>query len=109
MNDRKKYQREWAKKRRQQQKVSTTVDKPVDIVNNSVDTIDWHPEVDQAMFDGRGCGVPVDGFVLISLGKTPEDQLDCGVVTEQTWRTRLRHTCEHNLNLMGWSCKACLT
>lgn len=68
--------------------------------------IKWHPEVDQSIFDTHGRGVPVDGFVLISLGKTAEDQLDCGVVTEKTWRERLKQACQHSL--FGWSCKECL-
>ena len=53
-------------------------------------------------FDGKGRGVPVNGFVLISRGGEIED---C-VVTEEDWRARLTYACKHGQE--GWSCKVCL-
>ena len=130
MTDRKKYMREYMKKNRANKKVNTvnkdavnkleSVSKNPKIANktantvskapvstpDAVSTIDWQ-DVDQSIFDCHGRGVPVDGLVLISLGATAENEPDCGVVKESTWRQRLKQTCSHNL--IGWSCKACLT
>ena len=68
--------------------------------------IQWHPEVDQSIFDGHGRMSPVNGYVLISLGAVPDGQPECGVVTEAEWRERLKHKCSHGF--WGWSCKKCL-
>ena len=61
---------------------------------------EYHPEISQKRFEGKGRGVPVDGFVLVANG------LDCAVVTEADWRERLAQQCEHGY--WGWSCKKCL-
>ena len=67
--------------------------------------ITWHPEISQDRFNGRG--IPVDGYVLVSLGAVAEGSPDCGVVSDQDWRERLTYTCTHRL--AGWSCKECIT
>lgn len=68
--------------------------------------INWHPEIDQSTFDGRGRGVPVNGYVLVSLGAVLDGKPECGVVTHVDWLARLETRCAHGLH--GWSCKPCL-
>ena len=59
-----------------------------------------------SMFDGKGRGVPVDGFVLISMGSVADDMPECQVVTQDAWLARLKQTCTHGFK--GWTCKKCL-
>ncbi len=68
--------------------------------------IKWHPEINQKIFDGHGRGVPVDGFVLISMGRVADNMPECQVVAETDWMTRLAHKCDHSYK--GWTCKPCL-
>ena len=68
--------------------------------------IKWHPEVDLKMFEGKGRGVPVNGFVMISRRSNPNGDTEHGVVTEADWRARLKNKCSHGF--WGWSCKDCL-
>jgi len=68
-------------------------------------SVSWQ-NVDQSIFDGHGRGVPVNGYVLIGLGKVGEDRPENGVVTVADWQSRMDYTCQHNFN--GWTCKACL-
>lgn len=70
---------------------------------NITTPITWHPEVDHSIFAGRG--VPVDGFVLISMGSVPEGKEECQVVAENTWQARLKEVCSHGFK--GWTCKQC--
>ncbi len=122
MADRKKYMRDLMRSKRANKKANRpankkaeSVSKSANIANkkavstsktvSSVSTIEWHPEVDQSGFSGRG--VPTNGFVLVSLGMVPEGSPECGVVTVKDWISRLKETCSHQLD--GWSCKRCLT
>lgn len=72
-------------------------------IQPSIQPANWQ-DVSQSRFDGKGRGVPVDGYVLISRGLHAEDEN--GVVTESGYLTRLGQTCTHGYQ--GWSCKACL-
>lgn len=71
-----------------------------------VNVIDQHKvervtNVDHAIFDGKGHGVPVQGYVLIA-GSVLRGEPSY-VVTEHVWRQRLNNKCSHGL--AGWSCK----
>jgi hypothetical protein len=59
-------------------------------------------KVPLSLFDGKGRGMPVDGFVLISRSSDIEDS----VVSEEDWKARLDYCCKHGRE--GWSCKECL-
>jgi len=61
---------------------------------------------DVSSFDGHGRGVPVNGYVLISLGAVEEGKPEGMVISEAIWRDRLDKRCQHGL--LGWSCKKCL-
>jgi hypothetical protein len=54
---------------------------------------------DKSIFNGKGRGVPVNGYVLIA--SRPDDI----IVTQEAWQVRLNTKCTHNL--AGWSCKLC--
>lgn len=56
--------------------------------------------VNKSIFETKGRGVPVNGYVLVSTGD------DSIVVTEADWLSRLSKICTHGL--AGWSCKECL-
>lgn len=73
---------------------------------NITTPITWHLEVNQSIFDEHGQGVPVDGFVLISMGRVPEGSEECQVVTQGAWQARLNEVCSHGFK--GWTCKKCL-
>lgn len=87
-------------------KSATNTLQPVAEVQPGKNTTIWHPEIDQSIFDGKGRFFPVDGYVLISLGRVPDDMPEHGVVTEKDWLARLDHKCKHGYS--GWTCKACL-
>ncbi len=106
--DRKAYMRELMRKKRANKqsanKTANSVSKKAVSSPESVSTIKWHPEIDQSMFDGHGRGAPVNGYVLIALGRNADPE--CGVVTKADWLTRLSETCSHGWE--GWTCKECL-
>src|SRR3990167_770439 len=83
---------------------SVTQDQPSEIVT-PVTSI-WHPEISQDRFKGKGRGVPVDGYVLVSIKAEPNGNTEHGIVDVDTWRARLNKVCAHGL--AGWSCKSCL-
>ncbi len=56
--------------------------------------------VNKSIFEGKGHGVPVNGYVLVSGSD------DSFVVTTEDWLQRLTLACAHGFK--GWSCKECL-
>src|SRR3990172_8071924 len=66
----------------------------------------WHPLISQDRFKGVGRGIPVDGYVLVSLKSEPNGDTEHGIVDVDTWHARLDKVCAHGL--AGWSCKPCL-
>lgn len=104
--ERKAYRREWMAKKSEQ-----SVHKEADSVNNSVNKspksvnkitpvhkaskIQTY-DIDIKLFEGKGRGVPINGYVLID---------KVGVITELDWLARLKTICAHGLT--GWSCKVC--
>ena len=103
MTDRKEYMRELMRKKRANKTANKSVNKP-ESVSNPVSI--YHPDVPVGLFDGHGRGVPVKGYVLVSLRSSIEGKPEQAVVTKQTWRERLDKVCAHAL--AGWSCKVCL-
>ena len=68
-------------------------------------SIKWE-DVPLSHFSGKGRGVVVDGYVMVSLGLEHEER----VVSEDTWRGRMSHQCIHDAQhkVGAWSCKPCL-
>jgi hypothetical protein len=66
----------------------------------------WHTEISQDRFKGVGRGIPVDGYVLVSLKSEPNGNTLQAVVSHADWTDRLDKVCAHGL--AGWSCKECL-
>jgi len=110
--ERKAYRRKWMadKRAREQAGEQPSVNtKPVNkhgkLVNKHLVSI-WHPEISQDRFKGKGRGVPVDGYVLVSIKSEPNGNTEHGIVDVDTWHARLDKGCAHGL--AGWSCKPCL-
>lgn len=104
MSDRKEYMRELMAKKRAANKpannvltnVSEVANKLNENVSNPVSTatnIKTYPDKEH-LFDGKGRGVVVNGYVLIA---------GVGVIDELTWKAKLNQTCIHGFK--GWACK----
>lgn len=98
MVDRKQYMRELMQKKRSANKLLTESANKQPA--NKPEPVSKLASVDKSIFDGKGRGVPVNGFVLIA-GRLGADDY---IVTESTWLNRLETGCKH---AAGWSCKLC--
>src|SRR3990172_13006585 len=114
MSDRKAYMRELMRKKRANKSANTKTEITDAVSTQSVSKLNpvskavsiWHPEISQDRFKGVGRGIPVDGYVLVSIKSEPNGNTEHGIVDVDTWRARLNKVCAHGL--AGWSCKSCL-
>ncbi len=87
--------------------IDTGIGKPV-VTDAQPPPFKWQDKP-ESMFDGKGRGVPVDGFVMVARKYIKTDGFTDtvhGVVTQQDWLARLKYKCPHDYK--GWTCKKCL-
>ena len=69
--------------------------------------INWVTHIPESKFDGKGRGVPVDGFVMVKQRMEAVDGLPDivhGILEEGEWRTRLDVQCPHGFYGFAHDC-----